>query len=239
LRKDAVVSTTNCELILALDLPDRKEALELLRRTGSDLPWVKIGLQMFCRYGPDFVREVADMGFQVFLDLKLHDIPNTVASAIGSIGNLPVKLLTVHAGGGSAMMRAAAQARAEHAPHLRLLAVTVLTSMDGAALAALGFDDTPQDLVLRLARLTTEAGIDGMVCSPMELVSLRETFGDEPLLVTPGIRPAGAAKDDQARITTPAQAREQGASMIVVGRPILRADDPAAAVKAIRKELAS
>lgn len=225
-------------LILALDLPDRNSALPLLEQMREARPWIKIGLQLFLREGRRFVEEVARMGFPIFLDLKLHDIPNTVASAIGSLAGLPVGLLTLHTSGGREMMQRAAEAAREYLPQTRLLGVTVLTSMDAPALHEIGVPETPETQVLRLGKLAVDAGIDGLVCSPLELAPLRQALGKEALLVTPGIRPAGSATGDQKRIMTPADAIRQGASYIVVGRPILKADDPATAAQAIQRELA-
>ncbi|TVP80271.1 MAG: orotidine-5'-phosphate decarboxylase [Puniceicoccaceae bacterium] len=226
-----------CQLILALDLETREAALAMLDHLGDSLKWVKVGLQLFTAYGPDFVREVADRGYKVFLDLKLHDIPNTVAKAVQSIATLPVELLTLHASGGGEMLQWANQARAEHAPHLNLLAVTVLTSMDEAQLRSLNVHSTAEDQVLHLADITLQAGIQGLVCSSLELTPLRQRFGNSPIIVTPGIRPAGAASDEQKRIMTPRAAAAAGSSYIVVGRPILNAADPAAAARAIQAEL--
>lgn len=228
---------SQCELILALDLEDREEALKLLRGLGDSLGWVKIGLQLFTAYGPDLVREVADMGYRVFLDLKLHDIPNTVAKAVQSISRLPVDLLTLHACGGAEMIQWAEKSRAEHAPELKLLAVTVLTSMDSAQLNTLNVQATAEAQVRHLAGLSLQAGAQGLVCSSLELAPLRAAYGRDPVIVTPGIRPKGASADEQKRIMTPADAAQAGSDFIVVGRPILRAEDPAAAARAIRAEL--
>lgn len=211
----------------------------MLDRIGSELRWVKIGLQLFTRHGPRMVGKVAERGYRVFLDLKLHDIPNTVASAVTSLAHLPVDLLTLHTCGGSEMMRAAETARAKQRPSMTLLGVTVLTSMDGAALVEVGVERSPADQVVRLARLAGMSGVGGLVCSPLELPVLRRELGPDPIIVTPGVRPAGAAADDQKRIMTPADAARAGASFIVVGRPIYRADDPAAATRAVIEELAS
>ena len=226
-----------CQLILALDMETREEALAMLDRLGDSLKWVKIGLQLFTAYGPDFVCEIADRGYKVFLDLKLHDIPNTVAKAVQSIAALPVELLTLHASGGGEMLEWANKARADHAPDLNLLAVTVLTSMNEAQLRSLKVNNTPEAQVLHLADITLKAGIQGLVCSSLELAPLRTRFGSQPIIVTPGIRPAGSAADEQKRIMTPAAAAKAGSSYIVVGRPILKADDPAAAAHAIQAEL--
>jgi len=214
-----------CDLILALDVPDRAAAEPILRQLRGSLRWVKIGLQLFTAYGPDYVREVAGQGFEVFLDLKLHDIPNTVARTVDSLAPLPIGMLTVHAAGGREML-AAAQARAR--PGLRLLAVTVLTSMDGPGLAEIGVPAAPEAQVARLADLAVGAGLSGLVCSPLEIAQL----------VTPGIRPAGeGGGDDQKRVLSPAAAARAGANFLVVGRPILQARDPAAAVRAILAEI--
>lgn len=229
---------TACQLILALDLETREEALAMLDRLGDSLKWVKVGLQLFTAYGPDFVREISERGYKVFLDLKLHDIPNTVAKAVQSISTLPVDLLTLHASGGGEMLEWANKARNDYAPNLNLLAVTVLTSMDEAQLRALKVDSTPEAQVLHLADITLKAGIQGLVCSSLELAPLRAQFGYDPIIVTPGIRPAGSAADEQKRIMTPAAAAAAGSSYIVVGRPILKAEDPAAAAQAIQAELA-
>ncbi len=227
----------SCDLILALDVETREDALAALKRVGPSLRWVKVGLQLFVKYGPSFVDEVAGLGYDVFLDLKLHDIPNTVASAIKSLKGRPCKMLTLHACGGEEMMRWAVDAAKQTLPDLRLLGVTVLTSMDAPALSATGVPDAPAAQVSRLARLATTSGIPGLVCSPLELPILRRELGDRPVLVTPGVRPSGAAADEQKRVMTPAEAAKAGADFIVVGRPILRAPDPKVAVEAILKEL--
>ncbi len=226
-----------CSLILALDVETRESALEMLDRLGNSLEWVKIGLQLFTAYGPDLVREIADRGYKVFLDLKLHDIPNTVAKAVQSISKLPVDLLTLHASGGSEMLEWANRARNDHAPDLNLLAVTVLTSMDAPQLRSLNVNAAPEAQVRHLADISLQAGIQGLVCSPLELQLLRSHFGRDPIIVTPGIRPKGSASDEQKRIMTPQDAAAAGADYIVVGRPILKAKDPAAVVAAIKKEL--
>ncbi|MDP4880264.1 MAG: orotidine-5'-phosphate decarboxylase [Opitutales bacterium] len=229
--------TKKCSLILALDVETREEAFAMLDRLGDSLEWVKIGLQLFTAYGPDFVREIADKGYKVFLDLKLYDIPNTVAKAVQSISTLPVQLLTLHASGGGEMLEWANKARADYAPNLDLLAVTVLTSMNEAQLQSLNIKASTEAQVIHLANLSLNAGIQGLVCSSLELNPLRARFGQNPIIVTPGIRPAGSSADEQKRIMTPHAAACAGSSYIVVGRPILKADDPAAAAKAIQAEL--
>ena len=231
------MAPNNCELILALDLPRREEALALLDRLKDSVQWVKIGLQMFTQYGPDFVREIADLNYKVFLDLKLHDIPNTVAKAVESIALLPVHFLTIHASGGLEMMQWAQSASSEASDCLRLLAVSVLTSMNEQQLHATGVEASPAAQVERLAELALKASIPGMVCSPLELVALRKRFGHAPLLVTPGIRPADSSSDEQKRVMTPEQAAAAGSSYIVVGRPILKASDPAEAARCIQRTL--
>ncbi len=228
-----------CDVILALDVPTRDDARAVLDRMGPDLRWVKIGLQLFTRHGPELVEEVADRGYSVFLDLKLHDIPNTVAKAVASLGSLPVRLLTVHASGGSEMLRRAEEARQTHAPELKLLAVTVLTSLDRAGLKEVGIEAAPPDQVRRLARLAAACGVGGLVCSPLETADLRDELGAGVTLVTPGIRLPGDSADEQKRITTPAEAARAGADFIVMGRPLLRAEKPAEVLAAVREQLAS
>lgn len=227
----------NCDLILALDCETADEAAPILRQLSGRLRWVKIGLQMFTAYGPDYVRRVADQGFNVFLDLKLHDIPNTVAKAVQSLAPLPIGMLTLHTSGGREMMEWAVKAQRQHKPDLLLLGVTVLTSMDNAALNGTGVPGTAAAQVERLARLAAGAGMSGLVCSPHEVAPLRAALPAGVQLVTPGVRPADSAKDEQKRVMTPADAARAGSSYIVVGRPILRAADPAAAAAAILREL--
>jgi orotidine-5'-phosphate decarboxylase len=226
-----------CDLILALDAPSPREFLPVLRQLQGTLRWVKVGLEMYSAGGPDAVREVAALGFDVFLDLKLHDIPNTVAKAVESVSALPVKLLTLHTAGGPEMMRRAVEAQRQHAPHLALLGVTVLTSMSEGDLRAIGVPDSTEQQVLRLGQLAVRSGLRGLVCSPLELPILRQQLPADVRLVTPGVRPTGAAAGDQTRIMTPGAAARAGASAIVVGRPIYQAADPAAAARAILTEL--
>jgi orotidine-5'-phosphate decarboxylase len=229
-----------CDLILALDVPTREAAAPILRQLRGELRWVKIGLQLFTAYGPDFVREVAGLGFDVFLDLKLHDIPNTVAKAVESLAPLPIRMLTLHTAGGGEMLRAARAAQQQHNPGLLLLGVTVLTSMDTAGLNEIGVSAAAPDQVARLGRLAVASGLRGLVCSPQEVALLRRTLPADLQLVTPGIRPAGeAGTDDQKRVMTPAEAARSGSTYIVVGRPILQAADPAAATRAILAELSA
>lgn len=229
-----------CDLILALDVPTREDAAPILRQLRGQLRWVKIGLQMFTAYGPNYVREVAGMGFNIFLDLKLHDIPNTVAKAVESLGPLPIQMLTLHTAGGGEMMRAAKAAQQKTNPNLLLLGVTVLTSMDDAGLREIGVASASPDQVARLGKLAADSGVRGLVCSPLEVALLRQQLPADMQLVTPGIRPASeAGSDDQKRIMTPADAARAGSTHIVVGRPILQARDPAAAALAILAELST
>ncbi len=235
--KTEQTDSASVDWILALDLPERKAALACLDELGDSLRWVKIGLQLFTRYGPDLVLQIADRGYRIFLDLKLHDIPNTVANAVQSLASLPVDLMTLHGIGGSEMLQWAVAARNECAPEMRLLAVTVLTSMDAIGLAEIGVHNSPAEQVERLAKLSLAAGVDGLVCSPLELAHLRKAFGVEPVFVTPGIRPSGAAANEQKRIMTPADAIRAGTSYMVVGRPILAAKDRRVAAQALNAEL--
>ena len=225
-------------LAVALDVPDTRLALDLVDRLGDACSWLKVGMQLYYAAGNSLVEALRARGYRIFLDLKLHDIPNTVAGAVRSVASTGAELLTVHASGGPAMLQAAAEAaNAPDSP--RLLAVTVLTSMDAKELNAAGVPGSPADQVLRLALLAKNAGINGMVCSPEEVSALRTATGPETLLVVPGIRPLGSSADDQRRLATPAETIARGASMLVVGRPITRAVDPAAAARAILDEIAS
>jgi orotidine-5'-phosphate decarboxylase len=223
-------------LIVALDVPSADAAMNLADQLQGTCRWFKVGMELYYAAGNSVIERLRDRGFQIFLDLKLHDIPNTVAGAVRSVAGTGASLLTIHAAGGPAMMRAAAEAAgAPDSP--RLLAVTVLTSMDGAQLAAVGVADPPAAQVVRLARLAAAAGISGLVCSAQEVAEVRDALGPGSLLVVPGIRPAGAPTDDQRRIATPAQAIAGGASMLVVGRPITQAADPAAAATVILDQI--
>ncbi|HTQ70817.1 MAG TPA: orotidine-5'-phosphate decarboxylase [Acidocella sp.] len=225
-------------LIAAIDTPDLPRAQALVQEVAPHCGLVKLGLEFFLRHGPDGYR-AASQGADVFLDLKLHDIPNTVAGAVRSLLPLGAKMLTIHAGGGTKMIAAAAQAAAQAGEgRPRLLAVTVLTSFDAAGLAETGVAGGTAQQVLRLARLALDAGADGLVCSAHEISILRDAFGETPLLVVPGIRPAGAALGDQARVMTPEQAVAAGADYIVVGRPITGAENPGAAARAIAASIA-
>jgi orotidine-5'-phosphate decarboxylase len=223
-------------LIVALDFPDTRAALALVDRLHGATRWFKVGLELYIAEGNSLVAELKRRGYSIFLDLKLHDIPNTVASAVRAATNLGVDMLTVHAAGGPEMMSAAVGAAESR---LCLLAVTVLTSMDAAQLEAIGVTGTPAAQVERLATMALACGVGGLVCSPNEVASLRKQFGSRPLLVIPGIRPKGADIGDQRRVATPAAAIAAGASYLVVGRPITRAEDPEAAARAIFEEMQS
>lgn len=228
-----------CDLILVLDAPSPREITPTLRQLSGTVRWAKIGLEMYTACGPDCVRQVADLGFKVFLDLKLHDIPNTVAKAVESVASLPIEMLTLHTSGGREMMSWAAKAQREHATRVQLLGVTVLTSMSADGLREIGVADSPEQQVVRLGQLAIAAGLRGLVCSPLEIAPLRAALPHDVVLVTPGIRPRGAKADDQTRIMTPVDAARAGANFIVVGRPIFKAPDPAAAAREILAELES
>ena len=229
-------------LIAALDVPTRAAAEELVARLGDSVSYYKVGMELFYALGGDIVTWLKGEGKQVFLDLKLHDIPNTVGNGLCSLLRLRPDILNVHTAGGLRMMKAAcealhAAAEREGMPCPKLIGVTVLTSMDAADWAGLGHTGTVADAVLRRARLAQEAGLDGVVASPAETAEIRRICGDDFLIVTPGIRPAGVSHDDQRRVMTPAGAIHAGASQIVVGRAIYAAEDPRAAAEGILKEM--
>lgn len=220
---------------MALDFPTQAKALALVSALSGSVSTYKIGLQLYTAAGPAILQAVAATGAKIFLDLKLHDIPNTVAKAVGAAGELGVQMLTVHLTGGSAMLMAAVDAKP---PHLALLGVTVLTSSTQETLGETGVESNMQDQVIRLADLGKSSGIDGLITSPHEVGLLRARLGPEITLVTPGVRPAWAAADDQKRFTTPREALKGGADYLVIGRPITAAADPRAAVERIVEELA-
>lgn len=225
-------------IIVALDYPDRKQAEAMADRFDPALCRLKVGKELFTRAGPELIKTLIARGFEVFLDLKFHDIPNTTAAAVAAAAELGVWMVNVHASGGPNMMNAAREALLPFGKDAPLLiAVTVLTSMDASQLQAIGIDATPAQHVLRLARLAQQSGLDGVVCSAQECSILRTELGQSFALVTPGIRPATAAVDDQMRIATPAAARASGSDYLVIGRPITRADDPMIALRAILSEL--
>jgi orotidine-5'-phosphate decarboxylase len=226
------------EIITALDLPTSRAMRELLDKMPPELEWYKLGLELFCAEGPSALAPLKELDKNIFLDLKLHDIPRTVANAVRSASQHGVQMLTLHAGGGSAMLAAAVEAAAEFGEFRpRLLAVTVLTSLDRGDLQELGVSREPREQVLALGRLAIAAGVDGLVCSPQEVGALRRELGPGPLLVTPGIRLPADSVGDQKRIATPADAARDGASHLVIGRPITAAPDPLAALERIRADL--
>ena len=226
-----------CDLILVLDAQSPRDVIPALRPLQGTVQWVKVGLEMFTACGPDCVQEIAGLGFKVFLDLKLHDIPNTVAKAVESVSRLPIGMLTLHTSGGREIMQWAVKAQQQHAPHLLLLGVTVLTSTSAQGLAETGVPDSPEKQVVRLGQLAVEAGLRGLVCSPLEIAPLRAVLPPGVALVTPGIRPRDAKADDQTRVMTPGEAARAGANFLVVGRPIFKAPDPVAAARAILAEI--
>jgi orotidine-5'-phosphate decarboxylase len=218
----------------ALDFAAWEQAEPFARAIAPAVGMLKVGLELFVAEGPAVVRAAAALGRPVFLDLKLHDIPNTVEGAARSAAATGASLLTVHASGGAEMIRAAVRGAGGR---LRVLAVTVLTSIDSAALETIGLAGPPEAAVVRLARLAAGAGAGGLVCSPHEVAQVRAAVGPGPLLVVPGVRPPGAAKGDQARVATPAEAVRAGADVIVVGRPLRDAADPVAAARDIAASL--
>jgi orotidine-5'-phosphate decarboxylase len=221
-------------LIVALDFPTQTKALALVSVLSGSVSTYKIGLQLYTAAGPAIVQAVAATGAKIFLDLKLHDIPNTVAKAVGAAGELGVQMLTVHLTGGSAMLKAAVEAKP---PHLSLLGVTVLTSATQETLGEIGVSASVEDQVIHLAELGKSSGIDGLITSPHEVGLIRERFGPEITLVTPGVRPAWAAADDQKRFTTPRAALDRGADYLVIGRPITADPDPRAALERVVEEM--
>lgn len=223
-------------LIVALDFPDTSQAMTFVKLLSPVDCKLKVGFELFVAGGPEFVRSLVGLGFDVFLDLKFHDIPNTVAGACRAAAKLGVWMINVHASGGDKMMRLAREVLSdiENPPHL--IAVTVLTSMDAEQLDKVGVTaDSPDDQVKHLAGLTRESGLDGVVCSAQEAHMLRETLGDDFLLVTPGIRPEGSQRGDQFRVMTPEEAQAAGVSYVVVGRPVTQSDDPLAVITQINQ----
>lgn len=229
-------------IICAIDTADSGEAAHLVRKLEGGVGAIKLGLEFFTANGVEGVRAMAFSNLPIFLDLKFHDIPNTVSGAIKATAGMDVFMMTVHAAGGPAMLRAAAEASAEVAAATGkarplIVGVTVLTSLDDADLAAIGVNANPKDQVKRLAELAQKAGLDGVVCSPQEISALRAQCGAEFKLVVPGIRPAGSAKGDQKRTMTPKEAIDQGANYLVIGRPIAQAPEPRLAAVEILQSL--
>jgi orotidine-5'-phosphate decarboxylase len=229
-------------IAIALDLQGRPEFLAAARLLHGEVGTFKLGLEAFTAHGPELVRELVSLGAPVFLDLKLHDIPNTVGAAAAAAARTGASILNVHAAGGRAMMLAAGEKAREAAaatglPAPKVIAVTILTSLDASALREVGFAADPGEAALRLAVLARESGLDGVVCSPEEAAAIRAACGEDFLLVVPGVRPAGSAVGDQKRVATPGGAIRSGADLLVIGRPILAAADPVRAARAIAAEI--
>ncbi len=225
------------KLIIALDFPSAEQALKFIKPLNPTMCKLKVGFELFVAAGPGFVRNLVDAGYDVFLDLKFHDIPNTVASACRSAADLGVWMMNVHASGSSKMMGMAKQALDETGKDIKLIAVTVLTSMDDEQLELVNINVPAQEQVKHLAKLTKNASLDGVVCSAQEARMLRELMGDDFLLVTPGIRPSGTVIGDQSRVMTPLEAKKAGVSYIVVGRPITQSDTPLQVIEAINRDM--
>jgi len=232
-------TTADSRIIVALDYAEPAAALSLVDRLEPGSCRLKVGKELFTRSGPALVEQLVTCGFDVFLDLKFHDIPNTVASACHAAADLGVWMLNVHALGGARMLTAAREGVERAATRPRLIAVTILTSMDEPDLRAVGLAGSPADNVLRLAGLARDCGIDGVVCSSRETTALRARLGKDFLLVTPGIRPAGSAADDQRRVMTPLEAIRNGSDYLVIGRPVTRADDPVRVLRMLNSELSA
>ncbi len=224
-------------VIIALDFADAKSALALAKQLDPTLCRLKVGKELFTRSGPILIEQLINLGFDVFLDLKYHDIPNTVARACLAAADLGVWMLNVHALGSRRMLFAAREALEKHSQPPLLIAVTILTSLEKYDLYAIGLHGSVEENVLRLARLSDACGLDGVVCSPHEILTIRKAVGNDFKLVTPGIRPAHSALDDQKRIMTPAQAVNLGADYLVIGRPITAAPDPLQALMDIINEI--
>jgi len=220
-------------ILVALDFPSKESAIELAQQLDPKLCRVKVGKELYTRCGPQVVEDLHRLGFDVFLDLKFHDIPNTTAQAVGVAADMGVWMVNVHASGGQRMMEACAEKLSAYSSRPLLIGVTVMTSMEQADLAGVGIDVPPLEQVMRLASLTKDSGLDGVVCSSQEASQLKESLGSEFKLVTPGIRPATADKGDQKRIMTPQQALEAGSDYLVIGRPITQAQSPLEALESI------
>ncbi|MCH2176032.1 MAG: orotidine-5'-phosphate decarboxylase [Lentisphaeria bacterium] len=229
---------TKSEVIVALDYDTPQQVQNLLDQLSGTIRYFKVGKQLFTQNGPSIVKMLKDQNYKIFLDLKFHDIPNTTAQAVRSALELGVDMVNVHASGGSEMMRRSAEAAKETNPDALLIAVTVLTSMDQNALSELGLSVSPQEQVIRLAKLAQSSGIDGVVASAKESSLIREACGVDFNQVLPGIRPRGADVQDQKRVLSPGEAAAQGAQYLVIGRPITKAESPAASAEAILKEIA-
>ncbi len=235
----SVCRTDNCapRVVVALDFPQASLAFDLVKQLDPALCRLKVGKELFVNGGPQLVERLVSLGYDLFLDLKFHDIPNTVSSACRAAADLGVWMVNVHCCGGRRMMEAASEALASRSTPPLLIGVTVLTSLEEHDLAEVGIGSTIDQQVLRLARLATDCGLDGVVCSPLETRTLRRELGDGICLVTPGIRPAESTKDDQRRVTTPADALRLGSDYLVIGRPVTQAEDPLALLESINRQL--
>lgn len=225
------------QIYIPLDYPNAAAAWPMVEKLAPLRPGFKVGLELFVAEGPSFVRELQSKGCEIFLDLKFHDIPNTVAGAIRSAGSLGVSYFNVHCGGGLEMMKAAVRARDESGSKAKLLGVTVLTSLDDLAVQEIGFPRSASAQVKTFVDLAIDAGLDGVVCSAQELPIVRQLAGNDFITMVPGIRPAGADAGDQKRVMSPTEAARAGAHCLVIGRPITGAADPAEALRKVRAEL--
>ena len=234
-----MTDTVDSKVIVALDYPDSNSAMQLVNRLNPEMCKLKVGKELFTAAGPEFVRSLVKLGFKVFLDLKFHDIPNTVASACAVAADLGVWMMNVHASGGRKMMETASNRLSQFQQRPLLIGVTILTSLSQQEINEVGYPGTPEENVLNLAKLAMSSGLDGVVCSPLEAASVRQATNSDFTLVTPGVRPKFAASDDQKRIMTPTDALSAGASYLVIGRPITAAEDPMANLELILEEIQS
>jgi orotidine-5'-phosphate decarboxylase len=233
------MSEINSQIIVALDFPDEQQAMALVERLDPTMCRLKVGKEMFTRLGPAFIAKLIQRGFEIFLDLKFHDIPNTVAAACDAAADLGVWMMNLHASGGRRMMEMARERLEQRASRPLLVAVTVLTSLSAEDIAEVGMRGEPAEYVIRLADLAASAGMDGIVCSPREAAQIRNRIGEQFLLVTPGVRPMDAAVDDQRRVMTPEDAIRAGASYLVIGRPITAAVEPIEVLTRINQAIAN
>ncbi|MFK5894570.1 MAG: orotidine-5'-phosphate decarboxylase [Pseudomonadota bacterium] len=231
--------STDPKIIIALDYSDEQSAMAMVKQLSPTLCRIKIGKELFVSSGPQLIEKIAKLGFDIFLDLKFHDIPNTVAGACRAAANLGVWMVNVHASGGLKMMQAAREAIENSSHKPLLIAVTILTSLDDKALTEIGYKNNTQQQVLQLAKLTQNAGLDGVVCSPLEAQLIKAETNKDFLLITPGVRPKGSKVNDQSRIMTPKQALEAGSNYLVIGRPITAAENPLKALELIASEINS
>jgi len=224
-------------VFVAIDTPDLDKALAIARSAGPHVGGLKVGLEFITAQGPEGIRKIVALGRPVFADVKFHDIPNTVAGAAREIARVGASIFNVHAAGGEAMMRAAKDAAASINPQMKIIAVTLLTSLDESDVAAVGYRGNAAEQVVRLASLAQKSGLDGVVCSAHEIAPIRKACGEDFMLVVPGIRPAGADLADQRRVMTPREAADAGADILVIGRPITGAADPGQAARTIEESL--